>query len=477
MRESRREFLRTGLLGGAAFIAAFPEAVAGSFRSTYPADDSDPWAQLPRILARIKPPTFPHRDFDITRFGAKGDGKTDCSEALQKAIAQCNTAGGGRVLVPAGSFLSGPIHLKSNVNLHLASDAIIKFSRDPARYLPVVFTRFEGMELMNYSPFIYAFEQQNIAITGNGTLDGQSDHEHWWSWKGRANFGWKPGDSDQNKARNALVEMVAKDTPVSQRIFGEGSYLRPQFIQPYRCQNVLIEGVTLRGSPMWQVHPALCTNVTVQRLTIIADGPNTDGCDPESSKDVLIKDCQFSTGDDCIAVKSGRNNDGRRVPVPCENIVIQGCTMKDGHGAITVGSEISAGVRNLFAENCTLDSPHLNQALRFKNNAVRGGLLEKFYFRNMRVGQVADAVLSVDFYYEEGEQGQFTPVVRDVLIDHLTSGKSKRALDLRGYKNAPIASVRLENCIFENVADSNILENVSGLSLRNVTLNGRPWNT
>jgi len=440
----------------------------------------DPWSQASQILARIKAPIFPARDFPITKFGAVDNGKTDCTEAFAKAIGACNKAGGGRVVVPAGEFLTGAIHLKTNVNLHLAKNATIKFSQDPKKYLPVVFTRWEGMELMSYSAFIYAFEQKNIAITGEGVIDGQADCENWWPWAGRTGCGWKQGDPNARKARTLLQEMVTKGTPVSERVFGEGSYLRPNLLQPYHCQNVLIEGVTLRHSPMWQIHPVLCTNVTVRGVNIEREanasnqtGPNTDGCDPESSRDVLIENCVFATGDDCIAIKAGRNNDGRRVAVPSENFIIRGCQMKDGHGGITIGSEISAGVRNVFAENCHMDSPNLNIALRFKNNALRGGTLENFYFRNIEVGQVRDAVLTVDFNYEEGEKGPFTPVVRNVIVSNVRSGKSSRVLDLQGFKTAPIYNVRVENCTFDNVAKENVVKNVQGLELKNVRINGK----
>src|SRR6476659_1164209 len=425
---TRREFLKD-LTFAATALAVSTRLITAS---------TDPWQTIyPSITARIKPPRFPNRTFHLN---AKSDGRTDCTAAFRTAIDQCSKSGGGKVAVPAGTYLTGPIHLKSNVNLEVSEGATIKFSQNPKDYLPVVFSRWEGVELFNYSPFIYAFGQQNIAITGKGTLDGQSDNEHWWPWKtqGRAD-------------RNNLFAMAEKGVPVKERIFGEGHYLRPQFIQPYRCQNVLIEGVTIRNSPMWEIHPVLCRNVIVQNVNVDSHGPNNDGCDPESCTDVLIKDCYFDTGDDCIAIKSGRNADGRRLNAPSQNIIVQGCHMKDGHGGITVGSEISGGVRNLFAENCKLDSQNLDHALRVKNNAMRGGLLEKLHFRNLEVGQVAHAVITIDINYEEGAKGAFTPVVRDYTVDNLRSGKSKYALDVQGLQSAPVFNLHLPNCSFDNV--------------------------
>jgi len=478
----RRQFIKSLIAGGGATLFAPYLAGAAKTRSLVPSLDSylppdEPWAQVPNILRRIIPPVFPRREFDIKRFGAVSDGKTDCTEAFRKAIEACGQAGGGRVVVPAGQFLTGAIHLQSNVNLHLAPFSVVRFSRDQSKYLPVVFTRWEGMELMNYSPFIYAFDQQNIAITGTGTLDGQSNSEAWWPWKGGSQFGWKDGDPNQKKARAVLIEMVERGVPVSERVFGAGHYLRPNFIQPYRCKNVLIEDVTIINSPMWEIHPALCTNVTVQRVKISSHGPNNDGCNPESCSDVLIKDCYFDTGDDCIAIKSGRNADGRRLNAPTENVIIQGCRMKDGHGGITVGSEISGGVRNLFGENCHMDSPILESALRVKNNAMRGGVLEDLYFRNIQVGQVAHAIVTIDFNYEEGDKGKFVPVVRNFVVRNLKSGKSEYALDVQGFKHAPIFNLSLEDCVFEKVAEPSIVKNVEGLKLHNVRVNGKLVNS
>jgi polygalacturonase len=462
---TRRDFIKQ--LAALGVVAALPEwslsATAGD----------EAWARMPAILGRIKAPVFPKRDFNVLRFGAVADGTTDCTNAFRRAIDACTRAGGGRVLVPPGSFLTGAIHLRNNVNLHVSEGATLKFSRDPQHYLPLVFSRWEGMELMNYSPFIYAFEQRNIAITGTGTLDGQSDTGAWWPWNGRPQYGWKEGTPNQRKDRTALVEMIERNVPVSQRLFGAGHYLRPQFLQPYRCKNVLIEGVTITNSPMWEIHPVLCTNVIVQKVRITTHGPNNDGCDPESCKDVLIKDCYFDTGDDCIAIKSGRNADGRRLHTPTENIIVQDCVMKDGHGGITVGSEISGGVRNLFAENCRLDSPNLDHALRVKNNAMRGGLLEELHFRNIHVGQVAHAVITIDFNYEEGTRGGFKPVVRNYTVRGLKSTKSKYALDVQGFKEAPIYDLKLEDCSFDNVAQGSIVKNVAGMNLIDVKVNGK----
>jgi polygalacturonase len=476
--KNRRQFLKASLSVGGGLMLAGGSLARGSVThplssfSANAAHREDPWAEIAGILARIKPPVFPNRDFEISAYGAEGDNRTDCTDAFAKAIAACHAAGGGRVIAGPGQYLTGAITLKSNVNLHIAQGATIRFSRDSKKY-PRVFTRWEGTELMNYSPFIYAFEQENIAITGKGAIDGNCDCEHWWPWKGRTNCGWKPGDASQDNDRNQLFDMAERGVPVSQRIFGEGHYLRPQFIQPYRCQKVLIEDVTLLNSPMWQVHPVLCRNVTVRGLTISSFGPNTDGCDPESCTDVLVENCFFNTGDDCIAIKSGRNADGRRLGTASQNIVIRDCRMKDGHGGVTVGSEISGGVRNVFAENCQMDSPHLDIAVRIKNNAMRGGLIENIFARNIDVGEVATAAFSVDFFYEEGETGKFVPVARNLEIRNLKARKAQYALYLRGFSRAPIDGVRVVDCEFNGVSKPDVIENVTGLALHNVKENGK----
>ena len=461
--QNRREFIINFSIAAAGLTLA-PKLVFG---------ESDAWkTEYPQILARIKAPTFPKKDFNILKYGAKPAGIVDCREAINKAIDACTKAGGGRVVVPAGEYLTGAIRLRSNVNLYVSKGATLKFSTDPKAYLPLVHTRWEGMELMHLSPLIYAFEETNIAITGDGTLDGQGK-AFFWKWHGNPRYGGNPDVISQRAARAKLYEMMDKGVPVSNRIFGEGHYLRPQFIQPYRCKNVLIEGVQIVDSPMWEVHPVMCENVTVRKLNIASHGPNNDGCNPESCKDVLIDECFFDTGDDCIAIKSGRNNDGRRLNTPSENIIIRNCTMKDGHGGITVGSEISGGVRNVFAHDCKLDSADLWTALRVKNNASRGGKLENFYFRNITVGQVSRAVVEIDFNYEEGAKGDHTPVVRNYVVEDLTCATGNRAVDLQGLSNAPIYDVTMKNCTFGTVKNPSIVKNVVGLKLENVKIEGK----
>ncbi|MDD5011041.1 MAG: glycoside hydrolase family 28 protein, partial [Phycisphaerae bacterium] len=398
----------------------------------------DGWKQAEKILSKIKAPTFPDRDFNITDYGAIGDGNTIGTDAINKAISAANKAGGGRVVVPAGTFLTGAIYLKSNVNLYISEDAVVKFSNDPNAYLPAVYTRWEGVECMNYSPLIYAYKEKNIAITGKGLLDGQG--EKWWSWRRLP---------QRREDRTKLFEQGRDGVPVKDRQFG-GKLLPPNMIEPYRCKNILIEGVKIINGPFWHIHPVLSQNIIVRNVRVVGSGPNNDGCDPESCKDVLIEGCYFDTGDDCIAIKSGRNNDARRVNVPSENIIVRNCEMKDGHAGVAIGSEITGGARNIFVENCIMDSPNQDRAIRLKTNSVRGGFIENVYVRNLTVGQVKEAILLINFFYQDIEKGNYKPRVRNINLENVTSKKSKYALFLRGFDDAPIRDVRLKNCTINN---------------------------
>jgi polygalacturonase len=459
---NRRAFLKTAGLAGLGICVAVDGGQAQ-------APASDIWAGVDTILRRIVPPVFPERTFDVTKFGAVAGGTEDGSDAFRRAIAACRAAGGGRVVVPKGRFLTGSIRLGSGVNLHIEDGATIAFRTDPSAYLPLVLTRFESTELMNYSPFIYALDERDIAITGAGTLDGQANEGNWWTWRAPV----PGGVVRQVAARTRLLDLAARRVPVPQRVFGEGSYLRPNFIQPYRCRNVLIEGVTIVNSPMWEINPVLCTNVTIRGVNVHSLGPNNDGCDPESCRDVLIEGCIFATGDDCIALKSGRNEDGRRIGVPIENVIIRNCQMRDGHGGVVIGSEISGGARNIFAEDCLMDSPRLDRVLRFKTNSMRGGIIERVAMRRVTVGQVAEGIIVADFFYEEGDAGRFTPILREVDVRDVTSRKSKYAFLLRGYRRSPVSDITVTDCTFDGVENDDVLDEVRDLQLTNVRVNGR----
>lgn len=431
------------------------------------------WSAAEKIRQSVQPPVFPARDFDIRQYGAKADAP-DNTQAIATAIKACHSAGGGRVLVTDGRYLTGAIHLLSNVNLHIDESATLAFLTDPKAYLPAVHTRWEGMEIMGYSPLIYARNQHNIAITGKGILDGQANKTTWWPWKGNnfSSVNWGiDGVPTQAAAREKLMKDVEANRPVAERIYAEGSYLRPTFIQPYECKNILIEGVTVTNAPFWLLNPVLCKNVTIDGVTLSSHGPNSDGCDPESCSNVIIKNCLFDTGDDCIAIKSGRNADGRRVNVPSENILIEDCKMRSGHGGVVIGSEISGGARNIFVQNCEMSSPDLERGIRIKTNSVRGGLIENFFIRNITIGEVQTAIV-IDFQYEEGDAGKFTPIVRNIEIRDLICARAQKVFQVRGYARSPITGLHLYNCEFKQVDEPGVIETLSDFKTSNVRING-----
>ncbi|PWG79039.1 glycoside hydrolase family 28 protein [Pararcticibacter amylolyticus] len=455
----------------AAFAILFIVAGCAAKRVTTWTTSDQPSAEIEQLRKQIKAPVFADREFLITDFGAVAGGETKNTEAFRKAIEACNKGGGGRVVVPDGVFLTGAIHLKSNVNLHLSDKATILFSRDSSDYLPMVFTRWEGMELMNYSPFIYAYGQKNIAITGNGTLDGNADNEHWWYWCGAKKYGWKEGLGRQNPARALLHDLNHEQKDPKKRLFGPGHFLRPNFVQPYNCKNVLISGIKMVNSPMWNLNPVLCENVIVENVKVISHGPNNDGCDPESCKNVLIKDCYFDTGDDCIAIKSGRDEDGRRIGRPAENHIIEGCTMKDGHGGVVIGSEISGGARNIYSFNCIMDSPDLDRVLRIKTSSSRGGIIENVFMKDVKVGTYREAAVKCNMFYEK--PGNFIPTIRNVWVENLEVEQGGTyGLLVSAYRESPVENLRMINCNIKGVKVPYKVDYVKGLKMENVVING-----
>ncbi|GAA3147497.1 polygalacturonase [Kribbella aluminosa] len=453
-----------GGAGGAADAGAGGGAAGGEVGVAGGVGLADPgpgWGQVGRILANTRPPRFRARDFSITTFGAVGDGTTLATEAIAEAIDACHRAGGGRVVVPAGTFLTGAIHLKSNVNLCVSTGATLLFSTDPSDYLPVVLTRFEGQECMNYSPLIYARDCENIAVTGGGTLDGGATWDNWWSWV-------TPSGPDAQ----ALTQLAESGVPVKDRVFGAGHHLRAAFIETQSCRNVLIEGVTIVRSPFWEIHPVLSRNITVRGVHIDSRGPNNDGIDPESSQYVHIQNCTLDCGDDCIAIKSGKGADGLRIAVPSENVLIEDCTLNIRYGAITIGSEMTGGVRNVFVRNCTIGSPNLYFGLYIKTNSVRGGFAENIYLRDLEISNLTKEVVSCNFYRSEGDTGPLTPRVRNVELRNVNVGHARNAFSIFGYPRSPIQDFRLIDCTYTSIDAASSIQDTE-LTFRNFTVNGQ----
>lgn len=468
--KTRRHFLRDSIVAASGMIllpGCGDQTTNSRAIATSPdigVSDRDTTWRAQAVIDALKAPLIPAKEYPLS--SSELAAKEDCAALINEQIKRCHESGGGRVIVPEGVHRTGAIHMRSKVELHLEAGAELSFISDPARYLPAVLSRWEGMALWNYSPLIYAIDCEDIAVTGAGIINGNADDQTWWPWKGAhssAHWDVLTGVS-QKPARDRLQAQVEQALPVEERRYGDGDYLRPPMVQFMHSRRILIEGVTLKNAPFWLIHPVLCEDVTIRRVTCISHGPNSDGCDPESCDRVLIESCVFDTGDDCIAIKSGRNDDGRRVATPSQNIVVRDCVMRAGHGGVVVGSEISGGVRNVFVERCEMSSPDLERAIRIKTNSVRGGLLENLHYRNIDVGVVQD-FLVINFYYEEGDKGPYDPVVRDIFLSDFRVGSAQRVFQVRGFQRAPIQNLKLTNIHIENAGEIGIVENVQGLAL------------
>lgn len=422
------------------------------------------WTDVPAILARIRAPEFPAREFNVMAYGAKGDGRTDSLPAVRAAIEACSTAGGGHVVVPAGTYLlNGPLQLKSNIDLHLAAGSILLFSGEPAHFLPMVLVRWEGIILHNYSPMIYARGAENIAITGRGVIDANARREF---------QGWAMGISKlQYPAQERSRQMGAAGAPIADRIFGEGSYLRPSTIQPYECHNVLIEGVTIKDSPFWVIHPTFCTNVIVRGVTVDSLLINNDGCDPDSCTDVLIENCRFHTGDDGVALKAGRDADAWRDSRMTQNVIIRNCVFQSKINALCIGSEMSAGVRHVFMEDCRVEEGE--SCIYFKSNSDRGGFIENVRVRRVQIGQSRAGVVRFETNYHSYRGGHTPTAYRDFVIEDVTCADATNyAVFAEGTSESPIENVLLHNVTVTKAREPLFLRNAATLRLVNVHVNG-----
>lgn len=433
-----------------------------------------------RIEQSIQLPKIAERQFLITSFGAKTTATAAQNQkAINKVISLVSKKGGGKVIIPKGTWNTGAIELKSHVNLVLEEGATLHFAFEPKLY-PLVRTSWEGLACWNYSPCIYAYKATDIAITGKGTIDGGGNNDTFWQWNGSPRFGYKEGvtkESQKLGSRSKLLKMAEDGVPFDERKFGMGYGLRPQLVNMVHCERILIKDVKMINSPFWVIHPLLSKNITVDGVYVWNEGPNGDGCDPEACENVLIQNCVFHTGDDCIAIKSGRNNDGRLWNQPSKNIIIRNCKMEDGHGGVVIGSEISGGCENVYAENCVMDSPHLERILRIKTNNCRGGQVQNINMRNIVVGQCKEAVVKINLDYERKEicYRGFEPIVNNVNVENVTCQKSDYGVLIIGRDSLEnVYDINIKNCKFDGVVKEpvKITGKTRNVKFDNLVING-----
>ena len=475
MTKKRKSFLRSlavvlSMIGAGTIAVVLPSS--GAARAGQKAIAEVP-AEIAPIKApfempQLKRPSFPDRTYDIRDYGAVqckwGDGKKRKStEAIQKAINACHDRGGGKVLIPKGEWLTGAIRLKSHVNLYVAEGAVVHFSNDLADYLPVVHVRCEGVEAYNYSPLIYAPHAENIAITGEGTLHGHG--RWWWPWA-------------RENDRGNRVE--ASKVPLEERQYGKGAGregMRPTFIVPWKAKNILIEGITLTESPMWNVHPVYSENIIVRGITVHSlESPNGDGIVPDSCKNVLIEYNHLETGDDAVVIKSGLNEDGLKINIPSENIVVRNFTARDvrtGSGGIVFGSETSGGIRNVYVHDAYFDG--CDRGIRFKTTRGRGNVIENIYIENVEMKNIEAQAINFNSYYERNATGK-SPLFRNVYINNIRLNGARTAIEMIGLPEKWLENINIKDAVFAGVQNGAIAHRVKELTLEDVSItsNGRP---
>ena len=408
------------------------------------------------ILKNIVPPEISENTMLLTKFGAIGDSSTDCKPAFDKAIQACKEQKGGKIIVPAGTYLiNGPIHLTNNLCIELQKGSKLVFGTNPSDYLPAVLTSWEGTFLYNYSPFIYGYQLQNVAIIGEGIIDGNArDSFSKWAEK-------------QKESQLLSRKMNHENTPLKERMFGKGHFLRPQLIQFFECKNILIEGVTIKNSPFWCVHFLKSENITARKVKFDAFNRNNDGFDPEYSKNVLIEDIDFKNGDDNVAIKAGRDHEGRRTGITSENIIIRHCRFKGLHGVV-IGSEMSAGVQNVFVENCTYGG-YCKRGMYLKSNPDRGGFIRNIYVNNVEFGEVEDCFFITSYYHGEGKG--FATDIRNVFVDNVKCRKATNAgVVIQGYPSKKVRNIHFSNMTIDSAATGLSLSNAENIVFNNVII-------
>ncbi|NJW52119.1 glycoside hydrolase family 28 protein [Salinimicrobium oceani] len=406
-------------------------AILIGFSAQAQLSESERKAAIQEIVDRIQVPVIPEYSVSLTEFGGKGDSVSDNRKAFEKGMQALKKKNGGTLVVPRGVYtVNGPIHFVSSVNLHLEEGAKIRFGSNPEDY-PLVLTSWEGTMLYNYSPLIYGYGLSNVAITGKGTIDGEGGGA-WAAWK-------QLEDKDKQVSR----DMNHQGVPLKQRKFGKGHYLRPQMIQFFETENILLEDITIEDAPFWCVHLLKSRSATVRRLKFDAHNFNNDGIDAEYASDILIEEVKFDNGDDNIAIKAGRDNEGRaNAATPSENIVIRNNLLKGLHGVV-IGSEMSAGVQNVYVENNQAWG-YLKRGIYFKTNPDRGGYIRNIHINNIALQTVEDCFYITANYHGEGEG--FNSKISDVFITNVSCEEATgTAVVIQGFEESKVENVKLTN--------------------------------
>lgn len=453
---------------------------------------------LPKVIV----PVFRKDTFNIINFGAKADGITLNTEAISKAIIACNKKGGGVVLIPRGLWLTGPIELKSNVNLHIVKDALLQFTSDFNQY-ELVETNWEGLPAYRNQSPLSAINATNVAITGSGIVDGNGDA---WrmvkkdkltasQWKNKTESGgvlsedkktWYPSEKSLKGSKVKNPGVIAAGI-TKKDVEEYKDFLRPNLLVFTKCKNVLLEGVTFQNSPAWNLHPLMCENLTVRN--VYAKNPwyaqNGDGIDIESCKNFVIENSTFDVGDDGICIKSGRDAEGRKRAMPTENGIIRNCVVYHAHGGFVIGSEMSGGARNLYVNNCTFIGTDIG--LRFKTTRGRGGVVEKIYINNINMKDIVGEAILFDMYYaakdpvplagekreppvvEFKQVDETTPVFKDFFVKNVVCNGAEKAIFIRGIPEMQIKNINLENMVLQANKGFDIQEG-NNINISNVQL-------
>ncbi len=442
---SRRKFLASAILGvGGAVALPLSKAKA---MSVFSATAENTYA-------------------DVTGHQVIGDGLVKNTQAINALIARLHEQGGGTLHFPAGTYLTGPIHFKSNITLHLDAGAVIRFSDDFDDYLPMVPSRWQGLPVTNFSPLLYAYKATNIAITGRGVIDGSGPK--WWNFIYTLRNAFR--DTGVEPDHNWRAIFYQHNEPGEDQSHG---FMRPSLFQAIESENILIHGVHFTNSPFWTIHFVECTDVVVDSISIHNErSPNTDGINPESSKNVRISNCNINASDDCITIKAGKGAWGRKHAKPCENITVTNCMMTSGAAGVAIGSEVSGDVRRVVVSNCVFDGT--GNGIHIKTNRERGGIIEDVVISNIVMNNIQrhpGIFINMKYWIQTDPQpiGEATPRVRNIQISNITGTNIKRAIGLIGLEEMPMENVRINQVHIES-DEGFVCENAQNVRLRDISI-------